>query len=73
MVDDASSTREAVRGSSGAEEAASERAASRVSDGVAARRIVERARDVVQEQPWMAVAGAFVVGYLAAQLVKRMD
>jgi ElaB/YqjD/DUF883 family membrane-anchored ribosome-binding protein len=34
--------------------------------------ISERASEFVKRDPWIAVAGAFVVGYIAANLLRRM-
>ena len=31
----------------------------------------ERFAEFVQREPWMAMAGAFIVGYAAAQLLRR--
>jgi ElaB/YqjD/DUF883 family membrane-anchored ribosome-binding protein len=74
MVADTNSTDEAVRGAKGAEEsAAAEGGEIDSGDRAAAKQVVKQVLDFVQEQPWLAVAGAFVLGYLAAQLVKRMD
>jgi hypothetical protein len=38
--------------------------AAEVSDGIA---------DFVQRQPWIALAGAFVVGYIAAKALRRLS
>jgi ElaB/YqjD/DUF883 family membrane-anchored ribosome-binding protein len=32
----------------------------------------QRVGEFVKRDPWIAVAGAFVIGYLAAQLLRRM-
>jgi|HubBroStandDraft_1064217.scaffolds.fasta_scaffold237382_1 ElaB/YqjD/DUF883 family membrane-anchored ribosome-binding protein len=29
--------------------------------------------DYVQREPWMAVAGAFLIGYVAAQILRRLS
>ncbi len=72
MVDDSRSADEGASGAGSADEHACETGAAPPCDG-AAREVVERVLKFVQEQPWVAVAGAFVLGYVAAQFVKRLD
>ncbi len=73
MVDDANPTHERVFANRNAEEAASQGAATGAGDSGRGRQVVEQVLNFVQEQPWLALAGAFVLGYVAAQIVKRMD
>jgi ElaB/YqjD/DUF883 family membrane-anchored ribosome-binding protein len=74
MANENSSVGEGVHEATGTHDGDSGSMASRFSDGAAAaKQAVGTALDFVQEQPWLAVAGAFVLGYLTAQLVKRMD
>lgn len=39
--------------------------------GVYAAQFAGRVASFVQEEPWLAMAGAFILGYVAAQIVKR--
>lgn len=74
MANENSSINEAVREASAASSTISDTMTRRFNDGAAtAKQAMGTAVSFVQEQPWLAVAGAFVVGYLTAQLVKRMD
>ena len=74
MANENSSISEAVREETGTHDGDSGTYAGRFGDGAAAaKQAVGTALGFVQEQPWLAVAGAFVLGYLTAQLVKRMD
>lgn len=73
MANENSSTSEAVH-DTGAQDKLTETITRRFGDGaVAAKQAVGTAVGFVQDQPWLAVAGAFVLGYVTAQLVKRMD
>jgi ElaB/YqjD/DUF883 family membrane-anchored ribosome-binding protein len=71
MMDDNRSADEAAPGAPGEADRAAETASDRISDGKPVKQILEGVLNFVQEQPWVAVAGAFVLGYMAAQLVKR--
>jgi ElaB/YqjD/DUF883 family membrane-anchored ribosome-binding protein len=74
MATENSSIGEAVREATGTHDGDAGTFAGRFGDGAAAaKQAVGTAIGFVQEQPWLAVAGAFVIGYVTAQLVKRMD
>lgn len=74
MANENSSIGETVREATGTQDSVSETMTRRFNDGTAAaKQAVGTAVGFVQEQPWIAVAGAFVLGYITAQLVKRMD
>ncbi len=73
MAEDNSSTDEVVREGRSAKEPRPESTAGYFADGAAAKQIVEGVLNFVQERPWVAVAGAFVLGYVAAQFIKRLD
>jgi len=38
-----------------------------------AGRVSENLRDFVQKEPWIAVAGAFAVGYIIARMMRRVS
>lgn len=42
------------------------------SGGVYAAQFAGRAAGFVQEEPWLAMAGAFILGYVTAQMIKRV-
>lgn len=74
MANENSSTGETVAEAAGTHNGDSGTLGGRFGDGAtAAKQAVGSALGFVQEQPWVAVAGAFVLGYLTAQLVKRLD
>lgn len=75
MANENSSTGETVaEATAGTHNGDSGAFAGRFGDGAAAaKQAVGSALGFVQEQPWLAVAGAFVLGYITAQLVKRLD
>jgi ElaB/YqjD/DUF883 family membrane-anchored ribosome-binding protein len=41
--------------------------------GVYATQVAGVIATFIQEEPWLAMAGAFVLGYVAAQLIKRVQ
>ncbi|HJU29469.1 MAG TPA: hypothetical protein VJ718_09875 [Candidatus Binataceae bacterium] len=38
-----------------------------------AARVAEDLRDFVRREPWIAIAGAFAVGYLAARILRKFS
>ena len=73
MMDDNRSADEVAPGASGEADRASETPSDRIGDGKPVKQILEGALNFVQEQPWVAVAGAFLLGYMVAQFVKRAE